>query len=198
MHSTDYTGVEARERTMDSDNRLLEVFKERAILHGDFTLSSGIKSSRYFDGRMATLWPEGAYLIGNSVFRILAEAGAEAVGGMTMGADPIATAVSIASHNDGKPMPAFIVRSELKKHGTQKRIEGPLQTGSRVGIVDDVLTTGGSVLRAIEAVEAEGCRVVKVVVVLDRCEGGVDEIRRRGYDFAALLRVDADGEVVLA
>jgi len=180
------------------DQRLLEVFKERAVLRGDFTLSSGLKASYYFDGRMVTLWPEGAYLIGKMVFDVLVKAGAEAVGGMTMGADPIAASVAIVSHLEGKPIPAFIVRAEAKGHGTQKRIEGPLKPRSKVAVVDDVITSGGSVLRAIEAVEAEGCKVVKVVVVLDRQQGGSDEIRRRGYDFAALLTADAGGEVRLA
>lgn len=183
--------------TMDSDKRLLEVFKEHAILRGDFTLSSGLKTSYYFDGRMATLWPEGAYLIGEKIFHILAEAGIDAVGGMSMGADPIVAAVAVVSHLEGKPIPAFIVRGDVKEHGTQKRIEGPLKAGSRVAIVDDVITTGGSVLRAMEAVEAEGCRVVKVVVLLDRHQGGSEELRRRGYDFSAILSADASGEVRL-
>ncbi len=182
----------------DNDERLLEVFRERGVLRGEFTLTSGLKTSYYFDGRMVTLWPEGAYLIGEKIFRIIVEAGAEAVGGMTMGADPIAAAVAIVSYKEGNPIPAFIVRSEVKGHGTQKRIEGPLEKGAKVAIVDDVITTGGSVLRAIEAVEAEGCRVVKAVVLLDRQQGGADEIRRRGYDFAALLKADAEGEVSLA
>jgi orotate phosphoribosyltransferase len=184
--------------TKANDKRLLEVFKEHAILHGDFTLSSGLKSSYYFDGRLVTLWPEGAYLIGKKIFDILKGTGAEAVGGMTMGADPMVSAVAVVSHLEGKPIPAFIVRAEMKGHGTQKRIEGPLQRGSRVAIVDDVITTGGSVLRAIEAVEAEGCQVVKVVVLLDRHQGGSDEIRRRGYDFQAILSADAEGEVRIA
>ena len=184
--------------TTDGDERLLEVFKERAIVRGDFTLSSGLKTSYYFDGRMVTLWPEGAYLIGRKIFHILAEAGVEAIGGMTVGADPIAAAVAVVSHLEGWPIPAFIVREGVKEHGTQKRIEGPLKAGSRVAIVDDVITTGGSVLRAIEAVEAEGCRVVKVVVLLDRQQGGADKIRRRGYDFTAILSADASGEVRLS
>lgn len=184
--------------TKASDKRLLEVFKEHAILHGDFTLSSGLKSTYYFDGRLVTLWPEGAYLIGKKIYEILKGAGVEAVGGMTMGADPMVTAVTVVSHLEGKPIPAFIVRAETKGHGTQKRIEGPLQKGSRVAILDDVITTGGSVLRAIEAVEAEGCQVVKVVVLLDRHQGGSDEIKRRGYDFQAILSADAAGEVKLA
>ena len=184
--------------TADSDERLLEVFKERGVLYGDFTLSSGLKAAYYFDGRMVTLWPEGAYLIGRKVFRIAEAAGAEAVGGMSIGADPIVAAVAVVSQLEGKPIPAFIVRAGVKEHGTQKRIEGPLKAGSRVAIVDDVITTGGSVLRAIEAAEAEGCRVVKVVALLDRQQGGADEIRRRGYDFAAILSADASGEVRLA
>ena len=184
--------------TLDSDDRLLELFREHAVIRGDFTLSSGLKTSIYFDGRMLTLWPEGAYLIGKRIFRILVDSGAEAVGGMTMGADPIATAVAVVSHLEGTPIPAFIARGETKGHGTQKRIEGPLRAGSRVAIVDDVITTGGSVLRAIEAVEAQGCKAVKVVVLLDRQQGGSDEIRRRGYDFAAILSADAEGEVRLA
>jgi orotate phosphoribosyltransferase len=184
--------------TSDSDERLLELFRERGVLRGEFTLSSGLKSSVYFDGRMVTLWPEGAYLIGRKILRMLDEVGAEAVGGMTMGADPIAAAVAVVSYQEGKPIPAFMVRSGVKDHGTQKRIEGPLKAGSKVAIVDDVMTSGTSVLRAIEAVEAVGCKVVKVVVLLDRQQGGADEIRRRGYDFAALLRADADGSVSLA
>jgi orotate phosphoribosyltransferase len=106
-------------------------------------------------------------------------------------------AVAVVSHLEGKPIPAFIVRGEVKGHGTQKRIEGPLKAGARVAIVDDVITTGGSVLRAIEAAEAEGCRVVKVVVLLDRQQGGADEIRRKGYDFSAILTADESGEVSL-
>jgi orotate phosphoribosyltransferase len=117
---------------------------------------------------------------------------------MTLGADPIAAAVAVVSHQVGRPMPAFIVRAGSKGHGTQRQVEGQLQAGARVGIVDDVITTGGSVLRAIEAVETEGCSVVKVVVLLDRQQGGAEEIRRRGYDFAAILKADASGEVALA
>jgi orotate phosphoribosyltransferase len=182
----------------ESDERLLELFKEHAVLHGDFTLSSGLKTSYYFDGRKVTLWPEGAYLIGKKVFEMLAGEEVEAVGGMTLGADPIVTAVAVVSHLEGKPINAFIVRGDVKGHGTQQHVEGPLKEGSRVAIVDDVITTGGSVLRAIEAAEAAGCRVVKVVVLLDRKQGGSEEIVRRGYDFKAILSADASGEVSLA
>lgn len=175
--------------------RLLELVKEKSFLYGDFTLSSGLKSSYYFDGRLTTLWPEGAYLVGKMMFELVKDAGIEAIGGPTMGADPMVAAVALVSHLEGKPIPAFMVRMQPKKHGTQRYIEGHLPPGGRVAIVDDVITTGGSVFRAIEAVEAEGCRVGRVVVLLDRNQGGADELRRRGYSFAALLRADEKGEV---
>ncbi len=180
---------------MTEENKLLEVFKKYAVLHGEFTLASGAKSSYYFDGRLLTLLPEGAYLVGKEVFSLLVGK-VDAVGGPTLGADPIVTAVAVISHLEGQPIPAFIVRGEVKKHGTQKRIEGHLPRGGRVAIVEDVITTGGSVFQAIEAVEAEGCQVVKVIALLDRQQGGSDKLRRRGYDFVALLKADASGEVM--
>ena len=168
------------------------------MLHGDFTLSSGLKASYYIDGRMISLRPEGAYLIGRKVLELLRGTGVQAVGGMTLGADPIATAVAIVSHIEGADIPAFIVRNAIKGHGTQKRIEGPLEEGARVAIVDDVITTGSSVLRAIEAVEEKGCKVVKVIVLIDRRQGGAEEIKRRGYDFAAIFSADPSGEINLS
>ncbi len=184
--------------TTEGRQRLLELFKSRAVFRGDFVLASGIRRPCYFDGRLVTLWPEGALLIGREILPLMLEAGVEAVGGMTTGADPIATSVALVSYQEGRPIPAFIVRADVKDHGTHKRIEGPLREGARVGIVDDVITSGGSVLRAIEAVEAEGCTVGKVVVLLDRYEGGSEEIRRRGYDLSALLIARPDSEVQLA
>lgn len=182
--------------TLEQRKRFLELVKERALLRGDFTLASGTKSSYFFDLKMVTLSPEGAYLTGKLVFEILRESGVDAVGGLTLGSDPIVTAVAIVSHLEGKPIPAFIVRGELKEHGTQKAIEGYVpKKGCSVAIVEDVITKGGATLKAIEAVEAAGCRVVKVVALLDRHQGGSDELRKRGYDFTALLHADAEGEV---
>ena len=169
-------------------DRLLELALERgAIKYGDFTLTSGKKSSYYFDGRLLSLDPEGAHL--------LQEAGAKAVGGTTLGADPMVAAVALASHLGGGPIPAFIVRKESKSHGTKQNIEGPLIPGSNVAIVDDVCTTGGSLFHAIEAAEEAGCKVVKVVSILDRNEGGSEEMRKRGYDFSALLAATPDGKI---
>lgn len=177
--------------------RLLELVKENSFLYGDFTLSSGLKSSYYFDGRLTTLWPEGSYLVGKTVFDMVKDAGIDSIGGPTMGADPMVAAVALVSYLEGQPIPAFMVRTQPKKHGAQRHIEGHLLPGGTVAIVDDVITTGGSIFRAIEAVEAEECRVGWVVVLLDRNQGGADELHRRGYNFAALLSADEKGEVGL-
>ena len=177
-------------------DRLLKLALERgAIKYGDFTLTSGKKSSYYFDGRLLSLDPEGAHLISQALIPLLQEAGAKAVGGTTLGADPMVAAVALASHLGGAPIPAFIVRKESKGHGTKQNIEGPLIPGSDVAIVDDVCTTGGSLFHAIKAAEEAGCKVVKVVSILDRNEGGSEEIRKRGYDFSALLTATPDGKI---
>ena len=177
-------------------DRLLELALERgAIKYGDFTLTSGKKSSYYFDGRLLSLDPEGAHLISQALLPLLNTAGAKAIGGTTLGADPMVAAVALASHLQGGPIPAFIVRKESKSHGMKQNIEGPLEPGSKVAIVDDVCTTGGSLFHAIEAAEEAGCTVVKVVSLLDRNEGGSEEMRKRGYDFSALLAATPEGKI---
>ena len=177
-------------------DRLLALALERgAIKYGDFTLTSGKKSSYYFDGRLLSLDPEGAYLISQAIIPLLEQAGAQAVGGTTLGADPMVAALALASHIKGRSIPAFIVRKESKTHGTKQNIEGPLEPGTNVAIVDDVCTTGGSLFHAIEAAEWAGCAVVKVVSILDRNEGGSEEMRKRGYNFSTLLAATADGKI---
>lgn len=181
----------------DTVGQLLRVAVERgALKYGDFTLTSGRKSSYYFDGRLLSLDPEGADLIARALLPIVRESRADAVGGPTLGADPIVAAVALASYSDGGgTVPGFIVRKEAKAHGTAQAIEGPLPPGCRVAIVDDTCTTGGSLLHAIAAAEVAGCTVVKVVALLDRREGGGDELRRRGYDFVALMAASPDGKI---
>ena len=184
---------------MEQINRLLEVaLSKGAIKYGQFVLSSGQTSDYYFDGRLLSLDPEGAYLIGNIVFPILERAGAQAVGGLTLGADPIVTAVSVTSHIMGKPISGFIVRKDTKDHGTKQMIEGSLVRGTNVAIVDDVCTTGASLFKAIEVSEAFDCRVVKVLSILDRMQGGWDELKRRGYDYTPILWASPDGNIIPA
>ena len=186
-------------RERNTIKRLLDVALDRgALKYGDFTLTSGKKSSYYFDGRLLSLDPEGAQLIAGALLPMLLDAKVDAVGGLTLGADPIVSAIALSSHLAGERIPGFIVRKEAKAHGTGQRIEGPLQPGSRVAIIDDVCTTGGSLFHAIEAAESAGCTVVKVAAVLDRNEGGSEELRRRGYDFVALLAANPDGTIGVA
>ena len=170
-------------------DRLLELAWERGAL------SSGKESTYYFDGRLLRLDPEGAQLIAEALLPILVEAGAEAVGGLTLGADPIVTSIALTSRMHGEHIPGFIVRKEAKSHGTGQGIEGPLPPGSKVAIIDDVCTTAGSLFQAIQAAEAVGCTVVKVAAILDRKEGGSEELARRGYDFVALMSASPDGRI---
>lgn len=167
-----------------------------ALMFGEFQLSAGGASSYYFDGRIVTLDPQGAYLVAQAFLPILRQCRAHAIAGPTLGADPIVAAVAMASHIDGgAPIPGLIVRKEAKEHGGKRSIEGPLTPGARVAVVDDACSTAASLFHAIEAVEAAGCQVVKTLAILDRRMGGSDELRRRGYDFAALLEADAHGNI---
>ncbi len=176
--------------------RVLDLAEELgALKYGDFTLSSGARSSYYFDGRLISLNPEGAYWLGKAFFQSLQGCGVAAVGGPAMAAIPIVTAVALVSRMEGSPIEAFFVRSEAKDHGTGSQVEGRLQPGSRVAIVDDVCTSGGSLFTAIQAAESVGCTVERVMAILDRHQGGGEELRRRGYDFQALLEADAEGRV---
>ena len=166
-----------------------------ALKYGDFTLSSGLKSRYYFDGRLLSLHPEGAHLISQALIPIVRESGADAIGGPTMSAVPIVAAVAMASHLEGAPIPAFIVRMTVKPYGTERGVEGPLLPGSKVAIVDDVCTSGSALFHAITAAEREGCTVAKVIALVDRRQGGSDEIKARGYDFVALMESTPEGEV---
>jgi orotate phosphoribosyltransferase len=170
--------------------------KTGAIKFGEFTLASGAKSNRYFEGKLLTLHPEGANRVGEAIYSILEEMDVDAVGGLIIGAIPIATAVSMVSYQRGKPISAFLVRETPKEHGTQRQIEGHLEPGSKVAIVDDVITRGSSVVKAIQAVENAGCKVVKVITIVDRHEGGSDKLIADGYDFVPLIHFHADGTVV--
>ncbi len=171
--------------------------KNGAVLYGEFTLSSGLKSDHYWDGKKVTLSAAGAYLVGKAILEMISGLDVDAVGGPEMGAIPVATAVAMASHLEGKDIPAFIVRKNAKEHGTRKEIEGFLNNGDRVVIVEDVVTTGESVIRAIEAARNRQCKVVKVIALVDRHEGGSDRLRREGYDFESILDFQKKGERII-
>ncbi len=168
---------------------LREILRQRSLRIGDFTLSSGKKSSYYLDCRMTTLDPNGALLIGRIILDRIRTHNiqADAIGGLTLGADPIATAVAVVSAMEGRPLPAFIVRKEAKGHGTQRAIEGwDGKPGSRVIVVDDACTTGGSILKAADQVEEAGYLVSAAFCIVDREEGGTELITKR-YPFYALF-----------
>lgn len=167
-----------------------------ALSTGDFTLSSGQHSSYYFDGRLLTLSPQGARLVAEVLLPVVRAAGADAVGGPTLGGDPIVSALAMLSAQDGGPeVPAFIVRKETKDHGGGRLIEGPLREGAKVAIVDDTCSTGGSLEHACHAAEAEGHEVVLVACILDRHQGGSEAFTARGYPFHAILEADSQGNI---
>ena len=181
------------------NQKILDLAIERdALLFGEFKLSAGGVSSYYFDGRILSLDPEGGYEVAKAMLPLAQDAGAVAIAGPTLGADPIVAVVSALSYLDGKPMPGLIVRKEAKGHGGKRAIEGPtgrLDAGARVAVVDDTCTTGSSLFHAIDAVEDAGYTVAVVLSILDRNEGGSAELARRGYDFRALLSADGDGRI---
>jgi orotate phosphoribosyltransferase len=160
----------------------------RSARRGQFTLASGRISTLYIDARLTTMSPEGLSLIGPLGFDALRAAGwrVDAVGGLTLGADPIAYAISYASALAGTPVRAFTVRKEAKAHGTGQLIEGPFRAGDRVAVVEDVITTGASALRAAEAVRSAGGQVVGVLALVDREEGGREALERAGLEVRSL------------
>jgi len=175
---------------MDSREKLLEVVKRKAVSFGDFVLASGKRSSYYIDARLATLDGDGVRYLAEVILERLDGTGITAIGGMTLGADPIVGAVIALSSLRGTPLKGFIVRKEAKSHGTQKLVEGELGAADRVALVEDVVTTGGSVLKAADAVEALGAKVEVVLSIVDRNEGGREAIAARGYRFVPIFSLE--------
>jgi len=168
--------------------RLIEIIIEKSFQYRDnppFTLASGKTSNFYFNCKPTTLDPEGMNLIGGILFKMLADADVTATGGLTLGADALANALAVISYQQGKPIKAFIVRKDVKDHGTKSAIEGGVQAGERVVILDDVITTGGSTITAIEKAKGAGLVIDRVIAFIDREEGGRENI------LAHIPRVDA-------
>lgn len=166
--------------------RLLGLMRQ-AVSTGEFTFHAGLKSKFYIDGRKVTLSPEGAFLVASIIFDLVSDLEVQAIGGPTLGADPIVSAVVLRSYTYGARISGFLVRREQKEYGTERLIEGPVLPGSRVAVVDDVVTTGSSLFHAIRAVEEMGCKVVKVLTILDWQQGGSRKLLSTGYDFTSLL-----------
>jgi orotate phosphoribosyltransferase len=179
---------------MDERLRLLQIIRKRSYEEREVTLVSGRKSNFYIDGKQTTLDPEGACLVGK-VFFAMIKGKAEAIGGPTLGADPIVTAVALTSYQEGNPIAAFIIRKEPKGHGKGLWIEGDkaVKKGTRVAIVEDVVTTGGSLLKAIRIAEEHGLKVVQALTLVDREEGGREELAAAGYTLEAAF---TRGEII--
>lgn len=176
--------------------RLLQLIRERAFRRSDtpsFKLSSGKMSSYYFNMKKVNYNPEGLYLVGKEVYELIKSKGLNprGVGGLTLGADPIAVSVALYSWKAGDPIEAFVIRKEPKGHGTGQQVEGNMEAGDSVVILEDVVTTGGSTIKAIKAAERADLRILAVVALLDRCEeNGRENIERLGYPFYALFTIN--------
>jgi orotate phosphoribosyltransferase len=173
---------------MTEHSKLIALLAERSAKRGQFTLASGKQSTFYIDARLTTMSPEGLSIIGPLALSVLQESDwrVDAIGGLTLGADPISYAISYASARSSRPLRAFTVRKEAKGHGTGRLLEGPFRRGDRVAVIEDVITTGGSTLRAIDAVQAGGGIVAGVLALVDREEGGRQAIEGTGVPVVAL------------
>ena len=171
---------------------LLGIIRERSVSYGNFTLSSGKQSKYYVDAKLTTFDAEGISLIGKTLFEMIKhqQPPITAIGGLTMGADPIAISTIMAAREKGFLLKAFSVRKEPKAHGKKKLIEGNLDPTDYVVILDDVITTGSSTIKAIEAVREYGAKIVLVIALVDRHEGGTDKIKNMGYMVQSVFDID--------
>jgi orotate phosphoribosyltransferase len=177
---------------MTEKDRLLEILKDLSYEEGDFVLASGKKSTYYVDAKETTLNPEGMYLVGHIMHTMVRDiTGIDAVGGVSIGGDPLVCTVVLSAYSKKDNLVGFLIRKEPKGHGTNRWIEGSknLKKGMNVVILEDVVTTGGSSLKAIEATEKEGYNVKGIVAILDRLEGGKDTIETKGYIFKSIFNL---------
>jgi orotate phosphoribosyltransferase len=168
---------------------LLELLATRSARRGNFTLASGRQSSLYIDARLTTMSPDGLVLVGKLGVGAIRDAGwkVDAVGGLTLGADPVSYAISYASAGTSVPLRAFTVRKEAKAHGTGKLIEGPFRSGDAVAVIEDVITSGSSAMKAIAAIRSAGGVVVGVLALVDREEGGREALEEAGVSVISLV-----------
>jgi orotate phosphoribosyltransferase len=174
-------------------NALAQLIRDKALKFGEFTLASGKKASYYLDCRQVTLDSVGARLIGEGMLELLSNDMPDLVGGMAIGADPITAAILAVAGTRNQPLRGVMVRKEPKGHGLGKHVEGPYLDGERLVIVEDVVTTGGSSLKAIEHCESVGLKVKRVLAIIDRLEGGREAFAQRGYELTSLFTVQDFG-----
>jgi orotate phosphoribosyltransferase len=178
-----------RQTAKELKSRLLVLLKKKALKRGSFILSSGKASNYYLDGRLITLSSEGAYLVASVILDMLKGKKISAIGGPTLGADPIVGAIACLSHLKQKPLQTFIVRKSAKGHGRRRQIEGPaLKKGNRVILVDDVATTGKSLIEAKEALDKISVKIEKAIVIVDRCEGAKENLARAGLKLVSIFK----------
>jgi orotate phosphoribosyltransferase len=174
--------------------KLLALLNKEALKRGKFVLSSGKESNYYLDSRVITLSPEGAYLVAGIILEIIKDRNIDAIGGPTLGADPIVGAIAALSHIKQAPIKTFIVRKAAKEHGTQSQIEGPaLKGGSRVILVDDVATTGNSLVEAKEALDKIGVKADTAIVIVDRREGATENLAKAGLKLESIFSIEDFG-----
>ena len=172
----------------DLKHKLAKLLLEKSYIEGEVTLTSGRKSDYYFDCKQTALHPEGGYLIGKLFLEML-PVEVVAVGGMTLGADPLVSSVSVLSYLEKRPLPAFIIRKKPKGHGTNQYLEGTanLEPGQKVALLEDVVTTGGTLLKSVEVVMEAGFEISAVLCVLDREEGGAEKLAEKGLELTSLF-----------
>ena len=175
-------------------DKLFSLLTKEALKKGEFTLSSGKKSNYYLDGRVITLTPEGAYLVASIILEMVEGQDIAAIGGPTLGADPIVGAVAAISYIKQIPVKTFIVRKETKEHGAQRQIEGPaLENKRKVILVDDVATTGKALIEAKAALDKAGIPVDTAIVIVDRLEGAKDNLAKAGLRLESIFTIKEFG-----
>jgi orotate phosphoribosyltransferase len=171
----------------DSRARLLELFKSRAVFFGQFNLASGKQSSYYINSKKAIFNAETSWLLGDVLYQMTRDFNIQAIGGPEVGAIPMATAAAMRFHEEGRSIEGFYVRKQAKGHGSKEMVEGVVESGNRVAVVEDVLTTGGSVLQAIGEVERIGAQIAAIICIVDRLEGAREALAR--YEFSPIFTI---------
>ncbi|MDP2043883.1 MAG: orotate phosphoribosyltransferase [Candidatus Omnitrophota bacterium] len=179
-----------RESRAELKKKLFALLNNQALKRGKFVLSSGKESSYYLDGRVITLSPQGAYLAASIILDMIKGEDLDAVGGPTLGADPILGALAALSYINNQPVKTFIVRKQAKEHGTGRQVEGPaLKQGDRVILLDDVATTGKAIIEAKQALDKIGVIVRKAIVIVDRDEGAADNLAAVGLELESIFKI---------